>query len=192
LTLDELGLSDDGPSDSHAAITGEPDSVPVSPVSIHEAETMPFEVVDLEQVDAGLEQRDDMPVGGATVATPSVVDQSEPGVPSSPTAAPSAPRNIPAGLGQFLAQLEAQPENHAMRLAVARMCERTGNVEQAMDHYRHLINQGALLDPVVEDLQEMVEGDYQASLRRRMRRLLGDAFMKQERFQEAMDAYSAT
>ncbi|MDQ5853954.1 MAG: hypothetical protein M3380_18195, partial [Chloroflexota bacterium] len=98
--------------------------------------------------------------------------------------------SVPAELRHFHEQLAAQPDNHGMRLAVARMSEQKGEIEGAIEQYKQLIKRNALLEAVVEDLQEMVAGEYDRPLLRRIHRLLGDAYMKQNRMEEAMAEYS--
>ncbi len=98
--------------------------------------------------------------------------------------------SVPAELRHFHEQLAAQPDNHGMRLAVARMSEQRGDIEGAIEQYKQLIKRSALLEAVVEDLQEMVTGEYDRPLLRRLHRLLGDAYMKQNRMEEAMAEYS--
>ncbi|HEX6290846.1 MAG TPA: tetratricopeptide repeat protein [Herpetosiphonaceae bacterium] len=90
------------------------------------------------------------------------------------------------------AMLESDPENDVMRLAVARMSQQTSDTAQALDQYKHLIKRGSLLDEVVVDLQDTIADTDDPQMLRRLHRLLGDAYMKQNRFREAMDEYSWT
>ena len=123
----------------------------------------------------------------APVARPGMRGGTQPQMAATVTAAEAPPE-----YRRFYEQLEAQPENHAMRLAIARLSEQKGDIERALEQYRQLIRRGVLLDPVVEDLEEMIGGDYDPSLLRRLHRLLGDAYTKQDRIEEAMEAYSWT
>jgi tetratricopeptide (TPR) repeat protein len=79
-----------------------------------------------------------------------------------------------------------------MRLAVARMSQQINNLDQAIEQYKQLIKRGELLDEVVDDLQDVIGESDDAQTLRRLHRLLGDAYMKQNRFREAMDEYSWT
>jgi hypothetical protein len=99
---------------------------------------------------------------------------------------------VDGGSDDIFAQLDADPDNDPLRLAVARMTHALRNANQSLEQYRQLIRRGNLLDDVVEDLQDMIGESDDPSLQRRMHRLLGDAFMKQNRVREAMDAYSWT
>jgi hypothetical protein len=96
------------------------------------------------------------------------------------------------GLDAVHAQLQADPENDALRLAVARMNQGAGNLAQAIEQYKVLIKRGHLVDEVVEDLQDTINDNEDPQMLRRLHRLLGDAYMKQNRFREAMDEYSWT
>jgi tetratricopeptide (TPR) repeat protein len=95
-------------------------------------------------------------------------------------------------LAAIHAMLSANPENDAMRLAVARMSQQTNDVGQAIEQYKQLIKRGNLLDEVVVDLQDSIADTDDPQMLRRLHRLLGDAYMKQNRFREAMDEYSWT
>ncbi len=96
------------------------------------------------------------------------------------------------GIAAIHAQLAADPENNAMRLAVARMSQSMNDTARAFEQYRLLIKRGRLLDEVVVDLQDTIAENEDPQMLRRLHRLLGDAYMKQSRIREAMDAYSWT
>lgn len=154
--------------------------------SIHDADTMPFEV-----------PIQTPPAAEASPSSPAAAGQADAAerpqgvtAPLPELAEPSAP--APTELSRFYQQLETQPDNHALRLAIARMSEQKGDVERAIEQYKQLIKHDALLAPLTEDLEEMIAGDYDRAMLRRLHRLLGDAYMKQDRFQEAMDEYSWT
>jgi len=106
--------------------------------------------------------------------------------------APTTAREPDGGLGEILAQIEADPENDTLRLAVARMSRAMQDTSQSLEHYRQLIRRGSLLDDIVDDLRDLIAESDDPSLQRKLHRLLGDAFMKQHRVREAMDAYSWT
>lgn len=143
---------------------------PTEPVasSIHEAETQPFEVAD-------------------TIAAN---DSEQPGsIPTDLDAEPTLPP-MPPELSRFYDRLEADPNNHTIRLALARLSGQKGDTDRALEQYRLLIKQDTLIEAVVEDLQEMVTSDYERPVLRRLHRLLGDAYTKQNRLDEALDEYS--
>jgi tetratricopeptide (TPR) repeat protein len=85
-------------------------------------------------------------------------------------------------------EAEAEPTNHVLRLAVARLSWRI-DAERSLGLYRGLIKEGALVEETIDDLGDYVEGGDPA-LRQRVYHILGDAYMRQHRLSEAMKAYS--
>ena len=128
-----------------------------------------------------------VPTAGPSVTAPAVRPQP---VVSRPSVTPST--SGATDLQRYQAQLQADPDNDTLRLAIARMSEQTGALEQALSEYKHLLRRGALVDPVADDLQELLAAHTDPAMLRRLHRLLGDAYMKQDRFNEAMDEYSWT
>lgn len=128
--------------------------------------------------------------GTAGLATPDTAGAELPELPESTDIPPSYPVAHADELERFRAQVEAEPENHAIRLAFARMSEQCGDIEQAIEQYRQLIRRGALLEPIAEDLADLTTGTYERTVLRRLHRLLGDTYMKQERMEEALREYS--
>jgi len=98
----------------------------------------------------------------------------------------------PNGLRTVFQQLDADPDNPSLRLAVARITIQSGDTGQALEHYRQLVRAEKLLDDVAGDLQDLLDEAGAPQLLRRLHRLLGDIYMKQNRVQEAMDQYSWT
>ena len=70
------------------------------------------------------------------------------------------------------------------------MMGQTSQVEAALGEYKRLIKQGELLDPIVEDIQDLIETSEEATVLQRLHRALGDAYSKQGRWREAMEEYS--
>ena len=171
----EFGLSEDDVA-ALAEATDEAGAAPAAGVPIHEAETQPFDIAAITS-------------GGAT---PQIVDAGGDDGDARTTTLSSGGSSPASELEPFYAQLEQQPENHGLRLALARMSEQKGDTERALEQYRLLIRHGGLLDPVVDDLREMTAGGYDRALLRRIHRLLGDAYMRQDRMAEAMHEYSWT
>jgi hypothetical protein len=95
-------------------------------------------------------------------------------------------------LGLFRSQLAANPGNDGLRLAIARMSQNINDVGGAMEQYKALIKRGSFLDDVVEDIQDSIADNDEPSVLRRLHRLLGDAYMKQNRLDEAMEQFSWT
>ena len=99
---------------------------------------------------------------------------------------------VNGALALIQGQLAADPGNDELRLAVARMSQNSDARSQALEYYKQLIKRGALLDDVVADLQDAIVDSDEPDVLRRLHRLLGDAYMRQNRFREAMDEYSWT
>jgi len=91
-----------------------------------------------------------------------------------------------------LLQLEAEPTNTTLRAAVARLGGQTGRIDLAIQQYKALIKGGNALDTVTDDLQELIDDTEDPTILQRLYRLLGDVYSKQNRFREAVEAYSWT
>ncbi len=113
--------------------------------------------------------------------------------PVSPPAPPPAVIHDPSDypeLQEYLQMLESDPNNHILRLSIARVGGQVGMTEIAMQHYRRLIKQNALLDEIVDDLTDMIAETSDTNLLRKLHRTLGDAYSRQGRFRDAMREYS--
>jgi hypothetical protein len=95
-------------------------------------------------------------------------------------------------LDTYLRRLEADPQNHMLRLSVARAGGQLGNADFSIQQYRYLIKHNALLDMIVDDLQDLITDVDEQQLLKRLHRVLGDAYTKQGRLIEAMDEYTWT
>jgi tetratricopeptide (TPR) repeat protein len=95
-------------------------------------------------------------------------------------------------IDEYLKQLKADPDNDSVRLAVARLGGQVGRRDIAIDQYKLLIKKGALLEPIVDDLLDLIGESSDNEYLRRLHRLLGDAYSKQGRFQQAINEYSWT
>ncbi len=129
-----------------------------------------------------------------------------------PQVAPSAPKSAPtmshqppiqtnkqqtsgsttAQMNEYLRALQNDPENASLRLSVARAATPCGMFETAMVQYRHLIRTTMLLDDVVADLCSILADEVDGQKRRECSRLLGNAYARQGRVQEAVEAYRMT
>ncbi len=193
-SFDDLGLGGDaqnGFSSSDGTETADRAGKTASSPSIREADTaaVAARANEVEPSGAMVSPPESDETSGDRAADPRV--EPDAGVNRPQTSSP-ATGSVPAELAQFYEQIAAQPESHAMRLAIARMSEQRNDIERALEQYKQLIRRNALLDPVVEDLEELTMGEHDRPLLRRIHRLLGDAYMKQDRFQDAMDQYSWT
>ncbi len=113
-----------------------------------------------------------------------------PRVPEIEVVAP-APRSMPslpdsALFATYRQRLEADPNDYPNRLALARALWSHQEVGSSMDHYETLIETSQLLQDVVDDLSGMVQDTPEVP---RLRRLLGDSYMRRGMLQEALDAY---
>ncbi|MBZ0317181.1 MAG: hypothetical protein K8L91_12235 [Anaerolineae bacterium] len=103
-----------------------------------------------------------------------------------PVPPPSSPALVPAGFAQYQASLEQNPSDHHTRLNLARELEKVGNLGASLDHYETLVESSAALEVVADDLSRLATRQPQNP---KVRRLLGDTYMRQGRLQEALDTY---
>jgi thioredoxin-like negative regulator of GroEL len=95
-------------------------------------------------------------------------------------------QEVVTGISAFRRQLEAEPDDHVARLALARALTDDGVLDEALDKYGELVAAGQELDDVAVDLEKVVRSSPRNTL---ARRVLGDAYMKQNRLGEALEAY---
>lgn len=102
-----------------------------------------------------------------------------------PAPAPAEVKPI-TGVPALRQQLAAEPEDHVIRLALARALLDNDELGQALDEYKEIVSSGQELKEVSADLEQLLEvqpGNLQ------VRRILGDSYMKQGRLSEALEAY---
>jgi hypothetical protein len=139
----------------------------------------------------------------SAVPEPTVPAQEEPSpIPEPVVTAPAARSRAkadapPAASGHttldtYVRRLEEAPQNHMLRLSVARAGAQLGMSDFAVKQYRFLIKQNALLDQIADDLQDLLVDADDRQLLTRLHRTLGDVYTKQNRIAEAMDEYSWT
>jgi tetratricopeptide (TPR) repeat protein len=73
-----------------------------------------------------------------------------------------------------------------LRLQVARDLHVAGRLEEALNHYERLVNAGKLLPEVVQHLPTLADATRD---RYRAWQILGDAYMKTDRLNDALEAY---
>jgi tetratricopeptide (TPR) repeat protein len=202
-------LSPEEPESSGAEVTQTTRSAAtsdVAPPPSATSEVEAFSLIDLEPVaqpeatvppQPPAQERKEAP---ASVVPPTGAEKQPPPAKAAPIAAttmppsppPAAPKDLSAfpELQEYVRMLDSDPGNHILRLSIARVGGQVGMVELAMQHYRSLIKQNALLDEIVDDLSDMIAETSDISLLRKLHRTLGDAYSRQGRFRDAMREYS--
>ena len=184
-----FSFADLGLSDEEIASLGSAGSAEV-------AEPATVEVAKPVELAAVMEQ--------TTPAQPLVTSELPPAATPAPVAAPAptpAPPRQVSGLSDSLAeqvpalagyvqQLHGNPANHTLRLSLARISGQIGQTEAAIQQYKNIIRQNVLLDVVVADLGDLLGETDDATAMQRIHRLLGDAYSKQGRIDEAMTEYN--
>ncbi len=100
--------------------------------------------------------------------------------------APPRPSEAPAGpFAAERAYLRENPYDYDAWLMLARAMWQVGEKQMALEAYSHVIRAGKLLDSVILDLEEYTAQWPDAQLER----VLGDAYMKANRPQDALSLY---
>ncbi|MGQ9928653.1 MAG: tetratricopeptide repeat protein, partial [Chloroflexaceae bacterium] len=94
-----------------------------------------------------------------------------------------------ATLDEYLRQLESDPENSRLALAIGRLCAQTGRAEVMIMAYKGLIRSGHDLDLLAEELEGLIDVISDGDVQRHIFRLLGDAYARQGRSRDAIAAY---
>jgi len=93
----------------------------------------------------------------------------------------------PPTIEGYLDRLTAEPEDHQARLGLARAYLTQGEPDEALTHYRTIIHSEAtLIEEVIEDLEAAAQ---EAPHHFPTQQLLGDAYMKSGRLEEALEKY---
>lgn len=93
----------------------------------------------------------------------------------------------PPTIEGYLDRLATEPQDHETRLGLARAYLAQGEPEEALTHYRSIIHsETTLLGEVIEDLEAAAE---EAPHHFPTQQLLGDAYLKSGRLQEALEKY---
>ncbi|MBI3287776.1 MAG: tetratricopeptide repeat protein [Chloroflexi bacterium] len=93
----------------------------------------------------------------------------------------------PGSLEALESRLASDPQDHAARLAAARLLREGGQLAEALAHYQRLVHvPGSVPAEVMTDLAEMVEGHPDNLL---APQLLGDAYLKEGRLREGLEMY---
>ena len=141
------------------------------------------------------ESQTNQPVAKAAVAAQNAPLKHAPAAPHQPPIQTNRQQTTGASttqMNEYLRTLQDDPENAPLRLAVARAATPSGMFETAMVQYRYLIRTTMLLDEVVVDLRDILAMESDSQKRRECSRLLGNAYARQGRVQEAVEAYRMT
>jgi tetratricopeptide (TPR) repeat protein len=92
----------------------------------------------------------------------------------------------------YLRALHDDPENMVLRLSVARVAMQCRMFETAIQQYKYLIRASALLEDVVNDLRDLIGEIDESFMRRECSLLLGNAYARQGKVQQAVEVYSMT
>jgi hypothetical protein len=109
-----------------------------------------------------------------------------------PVATASAVISENLAIDGYLRALQEDPENGVLRLSVARVAVQCRMYDTALTQYRYLIRNSVLLEDVVNDLRDVLAEIGEPQIRRECSRLLGNAYAKQNKVQEAVEAYRMT
>ncbi len=109
-----------------------------------------------------------------------------------PVATASAAISENLAIDGYLRALQEDPENGVLRLSVARVAIQCRMYDTALTQYRYLIRNSVLLEDVVNDLRDVLAEIGEPQIRRECSRLLGNAYAKQNKVQEAVEAYRMT
>jgi hypothetical protein len=115
-----------------------------------------------------------------TRAIPVLVDAPAEDVPVAEEVAP------PSRVAELLAQLGDKPRDYKARLELARLFCAEAEWDAAMDHYQKLVSARKLLPAVIDDLTPLAGESVD---RARLYQLLGDAFMEDDRLDDALGMY---
>jgi tetratricopeptide (TPR) repeat protein len=101
--------------------------------------------------------------------------------------AQSFQKRLPSGEGSLSKIPDQGVEKEAGILELAQNFLESGDIKKALDLYAKLVKKGQLLEGVIHDLRETT---YRYPLEIGVWQLLGDAYMRSNRLQDALDAYT--
>ncbi|MBC7242998.1 MAG: tetratricopeptide repeat protein [Anaerolineae bacterium] len=92
-------------------------------------------------------------------------------------------------IAQAQERLRVRPDDHEMRLALARAWRDAGQIESALQEYSTLVEADQFVESIVSDLEHLIAelGEEMGSAPAWT--VLGDAYMRQGRLSDALDAY---
>ena len=194
----DLGLSDEEIASLGSAEAAEPAAAEPAAAEVELAEPAAVEMAKSVESAAVVEQT--APAQPPVTSEPRPAATPAPVTPPAPTPAPprqvsglsnSLAEQVPA-LAGYVQQLHGNPANHTLRLSLARISGQIGQTEAAIQQYKNIVRQNVLLDVVVADLDDLLGETDDSTAMQRIHRLLGDAYSKQGRIDEAMTEYNWT
>uniref|UniRef100_UPI00272E4912 RNA polymerase sigma factor region1.1 domain-containing protein n=1 Tax=Candidatus Chloroploca sp. Khr17 TaxID=2496869 RepID=UPI00272E4912 len=102
---------------------------------------------------------------------------------------------VPTGdtlLDDYLGQLDEEPDNHGLAMAIGHLCAQTNRPDIMTRAFKRVIRAGQGLEQIVSELETLMASVEEPAIKQPLTRLLGDAYSKQGRYTEAMQAYGAT
>jgi tetratricopeptide (TPR) repeat protein len=87
---------------------------------------------------------------------------------------------------ELLSQLKTRPRDYGARLELARLRYSEKDWDAALGNYEKLISARRFLPEVIDDLESLLEKQIEQA---RVYHMLGDAYMQQDRLDEALDMY---
>ena len=93
---------------------------------------------------------------------------------------------LPSQLDDLLTQLKARPRDYQLQLELARLYRSQRDWNAAFKYYERLIASGRLVPAVIDDLKPLAGTTADLV---RLYRLLGDAYMHEDRLDEALSMY---
>lgn len=109
------------------------------------------------------------------------VEETEPAVEASPYPSPF--------IAQAQERLQVRPDDHEMRLALARAWRDAGQLQSALQEYSILIEADQFVESIVSDLEHLAVELGGGADSAPAWTVLGDAYMRQGRLSDALDAY---
>lgn len=129
---------------------------------------------------------------------PGAAEEHGPVIPVAPVSYPPVAAELPARrvapvvppgelFDHYRERLQSDPADHPTRLGLARALRANPETRwTSLDHYEVLIESAQLLQDVAADLDEMLQQQPEVP---RLRRLLGDVYLRRGELQRALDAY---
>ncbi|MGC8826156.1 MAG: tetratricopeptide repeat protein, partial [Anaerolineae bacterium] len=153
---------------------------------IHEEEIAPVP----QALEAGALAAEEVPAPAEETA-PAAAEERETPAPVEAAEAPAV-EELPSPspfITQAQERLRVRPDDHEMRLALARAWRDAGQIESALQEYSALVEADQFVESIVSDLERLIAGLEEGMEFAPAWTVLGDAYMRQGRLSDALDAY---